>query len=160
MNQSLVVFGTCLMIAGCAEPQPEPKSPKPVPVVIPEASPSNPAVPTDPERTSLVGKWSHTIPWIDGKERTVILDYIKDQDNRERFEFVQQYWSYKPVFVDQIKNGDETTINFKMVLYSNETEETEHTLKYVLKEDNGRWVGKLFESWTEIPYDVVLTRSK
>ena len=100
------------------------------------------------------------MPWIDGMDRTVILEYIQDQDGRERFEFVQQYWSYKPVFVDQVKRGDESTINFKMVQSANEAKETEHTLKYVLKEDGGQWVGKLFESWTESPYDVVLTRTK
>jgi len=100
------------------------------------------------------------MPGTDGKNRTVVLEYIKDQDGRERFEFVQQYWSYKPVFVDQVKQGDESTINFKMVQSGNEAEETDRTLKYVLKEDNGQWVGKLIESWTETPYDVVLTRTK
>jgi hypothetical protein len=162
MSRTLAIVGFSLFAWGCGGEKPAPVTPPPVTVVTPPdgtAPAEKPAVPTtDP--VGLQGKWTHTMPWNDGKDRTVILQYVKDQDGRERFEFVQQYWSYKPVFTEQVKNGDETELRFKMVLYSDESDVSPHTLRYVLKEEDGHWVGKLFESWTETPYDVVLTRSE
>jgi hypothetical protein len=153
-------LGLCLV--GC-RPAVKPEPVMPPPVVITPADGTTPAempaVPTtDP--VGLQGKWTHTMPGNDGMERTVILEYVRDQDGRERFEFLKPHWSDKPVFTEQVKNGDETELRFKMVSYDDESRVTPHTLRYVLKEEDGKWVGKLFESWTETPYDVVLTRSK
>ncbi|MDZ4687787.1 MAG: hypothetical protein SH850_22165 [Planctomycetaceae bacterium] len=155
----------CLCVCGCGKPPQEPEPPKPVTIVTPtEASPPVSVIPLPPpnaaEGSGLRGKWSHTLPGPDGQQRTVILQYVKDQDGRERFEFVQQHWPSKPVFAEQLKSGDETVLHFQMASASDEADVPPRTLRYVLKEDNGTWSGKLFESWTETSYDVVLTKTE
>jgi hypothetical protein len=160
----LAAVGSGLLLLGCGKPPaPAPVTPPPVTITVPAdgtaPAAAKPAVPTtDP--VGMLGKWKHSLPGSDGKDRTVVLEYIRDQDGRERFEFLQQDWPDKPVFVEQVKNGNETELRFKMVSYADESQVTPHTLRYVLKEEDGQWVGKLFESWTETPYDVVLTRSE
>ncbi|HUQ68098.1 MAG TPA: hypothetical protein VM165_01160 [Planctomycetaceae bacterium] len=117
-------------------------------------------VPNLAEATGLRGKWRHTLPGKDGQPRTVVLQYVKDQDGRERFEFVQQDWPTKPVFVEQIKTGAETELRFQLASATDDLADPPQTLRYVLKEENGAWRGRLFESWTETPYDVALTKTE
>lgn len=151
-------FAMCLVMlaTGCTEPVPPPATPPPL---VLDATPETTDSTTKPAGATAVEEtWTHTLPSNDGKDREVILKYVRDQDGVERFEFVQHPWSDKPVFTEQIKNGGESELRFKMVKAANESEATERSVRYVLNEENGKWVGKLFESWNEVPYDVTLTK--
>jgi len=164
MRRTLLAMGFGLFLGGCGPVEkPAPVAPEPVTITVPSGgTPIDPAKPPAPASDPIgkFGKWTHTLPGPDGEDRTVILEYLKDQDGRERFEFVQHHWPQKPVFVEQTKNGDQSELKFKIVSSADESEAMPRTLKYVLKDEAGKWVGKLFESWTETPYDVVLTRSQ
>jgi len=47
-----------------------------------------------------------------------------------------------------------------MVLYSDESNVSRHTLQYVLREKNGIWSGQLLQSWVNTPVEVTLKKEK
>lgn len=145
-----------MLLLGCGEAIHEPSTPQPLTVVVPPET----GMATDYERTGFVGKWRHSLRAANGKDRTVELEYVKDQDGRERFEFLEHPWPRRPVFVEQVKNGDGSELRFHLTPEGGEQADAPLTLRYVLKAVQGTWTGKLFESWTTAPYDVVLTRSE
>lgn len=112
----------------------------------------------DDIRLKFVGTWTHNIPWIDGKERTLILKCSQDAQGGVHCEFVQQFFSYRPVFTECIATGGQIEIRFKMVLYDKPSNVSPHTLKYVLREGNGGWSGQFFQSWVKSPVDVILRK--
>src|SRR5215471_9451731 len=89
----------------------------------------------------LTGTWTHNIPWSDGHERTLILKGTQDAQGKIQFEFVQPPFSYKPIFTALNTGQGQVEIMFKMVMYSDESDVSRHTLKYVLREKNGTWSG-------------------
>jgi hypothetical protein len=109
-------------------------------------------------RRNIVGTWSHNVPWNDGKERTLILKGSQDTEGKAYFEFVQQPFSYKPIFTGFNVRQGRVEISFKMVLYSDESDVSPHTLRYVLRERNGIWSGQFFQSWEKSPVDVRLKK--
>ncbi len=159
-NCTHLVIGGSLFLSACTKPEPEPNIPPPVTVTTPAEQPGDATPASATEASAIQGKWSHTLPGPDGKDHTVVLEYVRDQDGHERFEFVQQHWTSKPLFEEQITSGDQTELRFKIITNPDEPEDNPRTLRYVLTRDNEMWIGKLFESWTESPYDVVLTRSE
>jgi len=106
----------------------------------------------------LTGTWTHNIPWIDGQERTLILKGTQDAQGRMHFEFAQPPFSYKPIFTALTVRQGQVEIMFKMVLYSDESDVSRHTLQYVLKERNGIWSGQLLQSWVNSPVEVTLKK--
>jgi hypothetical protein len=158
MKRWLVVIGLCLT-AGCGKPPKEPEPPKPVTVVTPTDAAAQ-TMPEAPQVTGFVGKWSHAWPGTEGESRRVVLEYVKNQDGRERFEFLEHPWSSKPVFVLQINSGLETQLRFQLADEAGETTDPPRTVRYFLTENQGTWTGKLIESWTETPHDVTLTRTE
>lgn len=154
MFRFLAAAGFGLFLSGCTKPEPPP-APAPLKVVIPDASemPTTDAGGSPSDINSLIGKWTHTRT---GQAGDVVLEYIKDEDGRERFEFLEWPWPQKPIFEQQVTNGDRSELRFK--LESSQPDAPPQTLRYVLTKNGEQWKGQLFESWTEAPYDVVLTK--
>lgn len=159
-------LGLAIAGMGCGQNSlPEPATPEPVVIVTPaDDAPEEPGTPppeaTAVYETALQGKWRHTLPSENEQERIVLLEYVRDQDGHERFEFLQHPWQQQPVFVEQKKSGRETELRFELPVEGDATTEKPDTVRYVLNEVGETWTGKLFESWSDIAYDVVLTRSK
>jgi hypothetical protein len=158
MWRAFAALSLTLAAGGCMK---EPAAPtagsNPVPVIVSEdstAPPDSTASPAD--MPSAVGKWTHTLPGGSGTHHTVVLEYLKDQDGHERFEFLEWPWTEKPVFDAQVLNGEETRLKF--VLQSPDSNDPPRTLEYVLRRENGQWIGTLFESWSNAPLDVRLTK--
>lgn len=156
------ISGAATLIMGCGQPEPPPSPPSPTPAKIEVPSETSPTTPGESPTAvaGLQGKWTHTLPGNEGAERRVVLKYVKDPDGPERFEIVQHDWPDKPVFVEKITKGKETELHFKMVSATDESQTTSRTLRYVLHEEQGAWAGTLFESWTETPYSVALTKTE
>jgi hypothetical protein len=108
---------------------------------------------------ALDGVWMHQIPWNDGQDRTLILRGTRDEEGKIFVEFLQQFYSYKPIFAEYTESDHQAEIRFNMVMYGDETNVTEHTLRYALKEETGLWSGQLFHSWEPQPYDITLTET-
>jgi len=108
----------------------------------------------------LTGTWTHNIPWNDGRERTLVLKGTQDAEGKMHFEFVQPPFSYKPIFTALNIRQGQLEIMFKMVLYSDESDVSRHTLEYVLREKNGIWSGQFLQSWVNSPVEVTLKREK
>ncbi len=108
----------------------------------------------------LTGTWSHNIPWNDGRDRKLLLKGTQDAHGKMHFEFVRPPFSYKPIFAALNVRQGQVEIMFKMVLYSDESEVSRHSIQYVLKEKNGIWSGRLLQSWVELPVEVTLEKEK
>jgi nuclear transport factor 2 (NTF2) superfamily protein len=158
MCRLFVLVLTAVVLFGCnQQPDPPAVMPQPVTITVPETPPTTPGETT--KATSLEGTWTHTVPGEKGEQR-VVLKYIKDQDGPERFEMTQHPWTEKPVFTEKVTSGNETELRFKMVLPTDESQITSHTLQYRIHDENGQWVGTLTESRTETSHPVVLTKSE
>lgn len=162
LTRSVHVVSASIVFAGCAPSEPSPTPPTPTPIKVEVPSETTATVPGESPTAvaGLQGKWTHTLPGDEGAERRVVLKYVKDPDGPERFEIVQHDWPDKPVFVEKITKGKETELHFKMVSATDESQDTPRTLRYVLHEEQGAWAGTLFESWTETPYSVALTKTE
>ena len=108
----------------------------------------------------LTGTWTHNIPWIDARERTLILKGTQDAQGKMHFEFVKPPFSYKPIFTALSVQRGQVEIMFKMVLYSDELDVSRHTLQYVLREKNGIWSGQFLQSWVDSPVQVTLKKEE
>lgn len=168
MKTSTGVYCLCVVAVGCSSGvRTEPPAPEPVTIITPtdginwepgsSPSPTGTAV----DATSLQGKWMHTMPGKDDGNRTVVLAYVRDQDGHERFQFVRHPWSHEPVFVEHTKDENEAILLFRLSQDdAGKAESSLHTVRYVLNKDGDRWTGKLFESWNDVPSDVVLVHSR
>ncbi len=107
----------------------------------------------------LTGTWTHNIPGPPGRDR-IVLKGTQDADGKMRFEFVQQSFSYKPIFAALNVRHGQVEIMFKMVLYADESDVSRHTVQYVLKEKDGVWSGRFLRSWVEAPVEVTLEKEK
>ena len=114
---------------------------------------------SDIER-ELAGTWTHNIRWIDGRDRKLVLKGTQDAHGKMRFEFVRPPFSYKPIFAAMNIRQSQVEIMFKMVLYSDESEVSRHTIQYVLRQKNGIWSGRFLQSWVESPVEVTLEKEK
>jgi hypothetical protein len=102
------------------------------------------------------GVWSHSFE-IAGKKRTHILRCFKDDMGRPVFNFLRQYYSHEPVFTEcsfSTIRPNQIEIKFKLTQYESGGD-SENSLKYILKSEDGVLLGKLYESWRE-PVDVTL----
>lgn len=104
------------------------------------------------------GTWSHTIPWKNGRQRSLIIRGIRDDEDNLTFEFLRQYYSYKPVFTEYSFDKNNIVINFKLVTYSKD-QLSKHQLKYILRRERDTLQGQLFQSWKE-PVTVTLKKLK
>lgn len=106
----------------------------------------------------IAGTWTHDIPWNDGGRRTLTLRASQDAQGKPFFEFVRPPFSYKPVFTELTVTHGRVEVGFKMVLYSDESNVSPHTLKYILTEKGGVWSGQFIQSWVSSPVNVTLKR--
>lgn len=109
------------------------------------------------EITKVLGTWYHKVPWNDGTEKTLILKASKNSDGKIVFGFLQQYYSYKPIFSKYSLKDDQIKIFFKMVLYADETDISNYKIEYLLRENGDVLTGQLFQSW-KAPVNVTLKR--
>lgn len=77
MLRTIASIGTLVFLIGCSQPSPPstPPFPKPVTIVVPpESEAAKPEIGLAAEdANALTGKWIHTIPDEEGKEKTVVL---------------------------------------------------------------------------------------
>ena len=103
----------------------------------------------------FIGIWSHPHE-ISGNRRTHVLRCFSDDRGRPRFDFLRQYYSSEPVFTECSISKDLIEVEFKLTGYDR-GDDSGHSLKYVLRSENGALIGQLHESWGE-PVDMTLAR--
>lgn len=103
------------------------------------------------------GIWYHSHTFA-GKKRTHVLRCSKDNTGRLRFDFLKQYYSYEPIFTECSVHDSQIEMKFKLA-FSTSYPGGRHSIKYILKSEEGSLVGQLYDSWGE-PVDVTLTRQE
>lgn len=102
---------------------------------------------------NIEGTWSHL---VDGK--TNILRGYKDSSGNMHLDFIEQYYSYQPIFESYAINDNQVEVEFRMVLYSDPSNISGYTITYILFRQEGNMIyGQLNRNW-DSPREIVLVK--
>lgn len=113
-------------------------------------SPEKPDTVAAKQLRKYIGTWRHE---TDGDKSLVLMGYTDDEGDL-RFKFLEQHFSYQPVYYKCSVDNDCVEIYFKLVTYYSD-EDSKHTIKYVLKRNKKNLKGQFVQSWKE-PLEVSL----